>query len=121
MWLAAFAGIVTDSAQKETGPAGRSGNLVPARTGRSTAGAAGGFCAGAEPAETAAHATVAPMIAKRISTLRLHQNGFADHLAFDEIYILCLLRVSGPRVKGVNCHSGKRSAASDPLKMGNRV
>src|ERR1700686_1819280 len=46
MWLAAFAGIVTDSAQKEIGWAARSDNLVPARMTRSTAGAAG-ICAAA--------------------------------------------------------------------------
>jgi hypothetical protein len=67
MWLAAFAGIVTDSAQKETGWAVRSGNLVPARTIRSTAGTAGGFCAGAEPAQTAVQASAAPTIASRIT------------------------------------------------------
>jgi hypothetical protein len=49
MWLAALAGIVTDSAQKETGWAVRSGNWVLARMVRSTAGAAG-VCAAAATA-----------------------------------------------------------------------
>jgi hypothetical protein len=47
MWLAALAGIVTDSAQKETGWDVRSGNLVAARTVRSTDGDAGGCAAAA--------------------------------------------------------------------------
>jgi hypothetical protein len=67
MWLAAFAGIVTDSSQNETGCAERSGNLVPASTARSTAGTAGGFCAGAGPAQTAVEASAAPTIASRIT------------------------------------------------------
>jgi hypothetical protein len=81
MWLAALAGIVTDSAQKETDWDVRSGSLVAARTVRSTDGAAGGCAAATTVRVVTPISAVAMMERTVISASALLVEAVGDLLA----------------------------------------